>query len=55
MLLIPAIGIGDRGRGRWISESKASMAYRSSSRTVRIIQRSLSQKQKTKQNIKKIK
>ena len=29
----------NRGRGRWISEFKASLVYTSSSRTARVIQR----------------
>jgi hypothetical protein len=42
------------GRGRWISEFKASLIYRVSSRTARVIQRNpvshpLPQKTKTKQ------
>ena len=52
MPLIPALG-----RHRWISEFKASLVYRVSSRTARAIQRNLvSKKQnktKNKQNKKK--
>jgi hypothetical protein len=36
------------GRGRWISEFKASLVYRVSSRTARATQRNLSQKNKNK-------
>jgi hypothetical protein len=42
------------GRGRWISEFKASLVYRVSSRTVKAIQRnpvSKNQKQKEKKKI----
>jgi hypothetical protein len=49
MPLIPALG----GRGRWISEFKASLVYRVSSRTARAIQRnpvSKNKKQKSKPN-----
>jgi Sec-independent protein translocase protein TatA len=50
MPLIPAL---ERQRGRWISEFKASLVYRVSSRTARTIQRNpVSKKQnknKTKQ------
>ena len=38
------------GRGRWISEFKASLVYRVSSRTARVIQRNLVLRNKTKQN-----
>jgi hypothetical protein len=42
------------GRGRWISEFKASLVYRVSSRTVRATQRiPVSKKQKQKQKRKK--
>jgi hypothetical protein len=34
------------GRGRWISEFKASLVYKVSSRTARAIQRTLSRKNK---------
>jgi hypothetical protein len=36
------------GRGRWISEFRASLVYRVSSRTARATQRNLSQKKKKK-------
>jgi hypothetical protein len=39
------------GRGRWISEFKASLVYKVSSRTARAIQRNpVSKQNKTKQN-----
>jgi hypothetical protein len=38
------------GRGRWISEFKASLVYKVSSRTARAIQRNPVSKNKTKQN-----
>jgi hypothetical protein len=38
------------GRGRWISEFKASLVYRVSSRTARATQRNPVSKNKTKQN-----
>jgi hypothetical protein len=38
------------GRGRWISEFEASLVYRVSSRTARIIQGNPVSKNKTKQN-----
>jgi hypothetical protein len=38
------------GRGRWISEFKASLVYRVSSKTARAIQRNPVSKTKTKQN-----
>jgi hypothetical protein len=41
------------GRGRWISEFKASLVYRVSSRTARTTQRNPVLKNKTKQNKKK--
>jgi hypothetical protein len=42
------------GRGRWISEFKASLVYRVSSRTARAIQRNpVSKKQKKKKKKKK--
>jgi hypothetical protein len=37
------------GRGRWISEFEASLVYRVSSRTARVIQRNRVSKNKTKQ------
>jgi hypothetical protein len=37
------------GRGRWISEFKASLVYKVSSRTARAIQRNFVSKNKTKQ------
>jgi hypothetical protein len=49
MPLIPALGsLG--GRGRRISEFKASLVYTVSSRTARTIQRNPVSKNKTKQN-----
>jgi Sec-independent protein translocase protein TatA len=44
--------LGGRGRGRWISEFKASLVYRVSSRTARATQRNpvSKNKNKTKQN-----
>jgi hypothetical protein len=48
--LIPALG----GRGRWISEFKASLFYKVSSRTARATQRNpVSKKQKQKKKKKK--
>jgi hypothetical protein len=44
--LVPTLG----GRGRRISEFKASMVYKVSSRTARAIQRNPVSKNKTKQN-----
>jgi hypothetical protein len=38
------------GRGRWVSEFKASLVYRVSSRTAKAIQRNPVSKNKTKQN-----
>jgi tartrate dehydratase alpha subunit/fumarate hydratase class I-like protein len=50
--LIPAIGVGVGGRrGRQISEFKASLVYKVSSRTARAIQRNpVSKTKQTKQN-----
>jgi hypothetical protein len=42
------------GRGRWISEFKASLVYRVSSRTARAIQRNPVLKEKNKNKNKKI-
>jgi hypothetical protein len=43
------------GRGRWISEFKASLVYRVSSKTARATQRSLSRKTKLKKKNLKLK
>jgi hypothetical protein len=45
--------LGGRGRGRWISEFKASLVYKVNSRTARATQRSPVLKNKTKQKTKK--
>jgi hypothetical protein len=45
---------GGGGRGRWVSEFKASLVYRVSSRTARAIQRNPVSKNKNKQTNKKV-
>jgi hypothetical protein len=50
MPLIPALGGWGWGRGRWISEFKASLVYKVSSRTASAIQRNSVLKNQKKKN-----